>query len=379
MKKVLFMCLLIAFVGYGNTFAQKKAVIKFDKLENDFGTIKEEAGKVKCKFTFTNTGNDTLKLLSVKPGCGCTTVDWTKTGVLPKKTGTIDAEFDPTQRPGTFSKGITVTTNDPSQQVVTLTIKGNVIPKPKSFTDLYPVTIGNLRLKTSQFNFSNAKNTEIRCDTMKLYNSWNKPMNIGFKDLATYITAKAVPEVLKPGKEGLIIINYDVSKRNDFGYIYDRMLIQTNDSLQADKTLNISMNIVEDFSKLTPEQLANAPKIKFENSSYDFGTAKQGDKVEATFKFTNEGKSDLIIRKVKASCGCTATNPEKTVLKPGESSKIDATFNTAGKEGKQYKTITVTNSDPANSSVMLTLQGTVEKPATQPIPENNQNNIQPTH
>ncbi|MEI6122208.1 MAG: DUF1573 domain-containing protein [Bacteroidota bacterium] len=378
MKKVLFLSILIAFVCYGNTFGQKKAVLKFEKLENDFGTIKEEAGKVKCRFTFRNDGNDTLKILSVKPGCGCITSEWTKTGVLPKKTGYIDAEFDPTQRPGVFSKGITITSNDVAQSVVTLTIKGNVTPKPKAVTDLYPITIGNLRMVTSQFNFSNAKNTEVRSDTLKIYNSWNKPMNIGFKDLQTYMTAKAVPEVLKPSTAGLIIITYDVSKRNDYGYIYDRMLLQTNDSLQPDKNLNISMNIVEDFSKLTPQQLADAPKIKFESPSFDFGTAKQGDKVECTFTFTNEGKSDLTIRKVKASCGCTATNPEKTLLKPGESSKINATFNTAGKEGKQYKNITVTCNDPANSSVMLTIQGTVEKPAAT-TPDTNQNTTQPTH
>jgi hypothetical protein len=364
MKKYFFVSLIMALFASGTLMAQKKAVIKFDKIEHDYGTIKEEGGKVKCRFSFTNVGDDTLKIVSVKPGCGCTTAEWTKTPVLPKKTGFVDAEYDPKQRPGIFSKGITVTTNDPTQQVVNLTIKGDVIPKAKTYLDTYPVVIGNLRMESSQFNFGNAKNNEIRCDTLKIYNGWNAPLNIGFKDLATYITAKAVPSVLKPGKEGMIIVTYDVAKRNEYGYVYDRMLLTTNDSLQPDKTLNISMNVVEDFSNLTPEQLANAPKIKFDKTAFNFTTAKQGDKVECTYNFTNEGKSDLIIRKVKASCGCTATNPEKTTLKPGESSKINATFNTAGKEGKQYKTITVISNDPANSSTMLTIEGNVEKPAT---------------
>jgi uncharacterized cupredoxin-like copper-binding protein len=364
MKKYFYASLVLAFFTSGTLMAQKKAIIKFDKIEHDYGTIKEEGGKVKCRFSFTNVGDDTLKILSVKPGCGCTTADWTKTPVMPKKTGFVDAEYDPKQRPGIFSKGITVTTNDPTQQVINLVIKGDVVPKAKTYLDIYPVVIGNLRMESSQFNFGNAKNNEIRCDTLKIYNGWKAPLNIGFKDLATYITAKAEPTVLKPGKEGLIIVTYDVAKRNEFGYIYDRMLLTTNDSLQPEKTLNISMNIIEDFSKLTPDQLANAPKIKFDKTAFNFNTAKQGDKVECVYNFTNEGKSELIIRKVKASCGCTATNPEKTNLKPGESSKINATFNTAGKDGKQYKTITVICNDPANSSTMLTIEGTVEKPAT---------------
>ncbi len=362
MKKLFYASLMLAFFSSGTIMAQKKAIIKFDKIEHDFGTIKEEGGKVKCRFNFTNVGDDTLKLVSVKPGCGCTTAEWTKTPVLPKKSGFVDAEYDPKQRPGIFSKGITVTTNDPSQQVLNLTIKGDVTPKAKTYLDLYPVVIGNLRMESSQFNFGNAKNNEVRCDTLKIYNGWRLPITIGFKDLATYITAKAIPAELKPGKEGMIIITYDVAKRNEYGYLYDRMLLSTNDSLQPEKTLNISMNVVEDFSKLTPEQLENAPKIKFDKKAFNFTTAKQGDKVECTYSFTNEGKSDLVIRKVKASCGCTATNPEKTTLKPGESSNINATFNTAGKEGKQYKTITVICNDPANSSTMLTIEGNVEKP-----------------
>jgi hypothetical protein len=363
MKKYVFTSLIMAFLASGTLMAQKKAVIKFDKIEHDFGTIKEEGGKVKCKFIFTNMGNDTLKIVSVKPSCGCTTAEWTKTPVLPKMTGYVAAEYDPKQRPGIFSKGIAVVTNDPAQQNINLILKGDVLPKAKSYLDVYPVVVGHLRMESSQFNFGNVKNNEVRCDTLKIYNEWRFPLNLGFKDLPAYITAKAVPEILKAGKEGLIIINYDVAKRNEFGYIYDRMLLTSNDSLQAEKTLNISMNIIEDFSKLTPEQLANAPKIKFDKTSFNFNTAKQGDKVDCVFDFVNEGKSDLIIRKVKASCGCTATNPEKTTLKPGESSKINATFNTAGKEGKQYKSITVISNDPANSSTMLTIEGTVEKPA----------------
>ena len=211
MKKYFYTSLLLAFFATGTLVAQKKATIKFDKIEHDYGTIKEDGGKVKCKYTFTNVGDDTLKITGVKPGCGCTTAEWTKTPVMPKKTGFIEVEFDPKQRPGIFNKGITVTTNDPSQQAITLIVKGDVLPKAKTYLDLYPVVIGNLRMESSQFNFGNAKNYEIRSDTLKIYNGWRLPINIGFKDLAAYITAKAIPTELKPGKEGLVIITYDVS------------------------------------------------------------------------------------------------------------------------------------------------------------------------
>jgi hypothetical protein len=100
---------------------------------------------------------------------------------------------------------------------------------------------------------------------------------------------------------------------------------------------------------------ANAPIIKFEKESFDFGKIKQGDKVSYDFKFINTGKSPLIIKDAVASCGCTI--PEwhpKTPVLPGNGGVISVTFNSAGKSGLQDKQITITaNTNPAQSMVHL--------------------------
>ena len=294
---------------------KKRPQIKFDSKDYDYGKIKEEAGPATGKFYFTNTGNDTLRILNVKPGCGCTTSNYTKGPIKPGKRGEIEATYDPKNRPGPFSKSITVTTNDSAQQTIQLVIKGEVLPRPKTFVDNFPVKLGNLRFNSSQINFQNIFNTEKKSDTVKLYNEWKQPMSISFKEIPAWITLKAMPENLKPGKEGKIIVTYDATKRNDFGFLYDKFLVVTNDSIQPDKGFTITANISEDFSKLTPEQLAMAPVIKFDTTIYDFGTLKEGENATHSYVFTNNGKNDLVIRKTKASCGCTASSPEKSILK----------------------------------------------------------------
>jgi outer membrane protein OmpA-like peptidoglycan-associated protein len=362
MKKLVLILSLLMFVSANNIFAQKKRPqIKFDSKEFDYGKLKEEEGPKSGKFYFTNTGTDTLKIIGVKPGCGCTTANYTKTPIKPGKRGEIEATYDPKNRPGPFSKSITVTTNDSSQLSIQLVIKGEVLPKPKTFVDNFPVKLGNLRFNSSQVNFQNIFNTEIKSDTIKLYNEWKQPMTIGFKDFPSNITLKAIPESIKPGKEGKIIVTYDATKRNDFGFLYDKFMVVTNDSMQPEKGFTVTANVSEDFSKLTPEQLANAPVIKFDTIIYDFGTIKEGDKADYSYVFKNEGKNDLVIRKTKASCGCTASNPEKSTLKNGESSKINVSFNSSGKVGQQSKTITVTCNDPKKSTVILTIKGLVVK------------------
>jgi hypothetical protein len=94
-------------------------------------------------------------------------------------------------------------------------------------------------------------------------------------------------------------------------------------------------------------KIKTKPKVKeypltsivFEKEVYDYGTIKQGVKVEYDFKFTNTGKNDLIISDAYSSCGCTIPEYPKAPIKPGESSKIKVLFNSAGRSNKQDKTV----------------------------------------
>ena len=99
---------------------------------------------------------------------------------------------------------------------------------------------------------------------------------------------------------------------------------------------------------------ANAPVMKFEFDSHDFGKVKAGDKVTYEFKFTNTGPSPLIITSATATCGCTVPEWPKAPVQPGQGGVIKVTFDSANKEGLQDKQITVTaNTSPAQNVVHL--------------------------
>ena len=127
MKKcsLLFICLVFSLVAMS-----QKSVIKFDVKEHDFGKILEKDGKVTYVFNFTNKGNAPLVVNKVQASCGCTTPTWTKEPVEAGKKGAITVTYNTSGRPGSFTKTITVYSNDSVQQVV-LIIKGEVIPIPK--------------------------------------------------------------------------------------------------------------------------------------------------------------------------------------------------------------------------------------------------------
>lgn len=91
----------------------------------------------------------------------------------------------------------------------------------------------------------------------------------------------------------------------------------------------------------------SSSKILFAEEYHDFGKIPQGPQVEYSFKFTNKGKTPLVIEKVQPSCGCTgATTDGKNEYAKGESGEIKVTFNTQGRSGHQEKHIIVFTNDP---------------------------------
>lgn len=135
-------------------------------------------------------------------------------------------------------------------------------------------------------------------------------------------------------------------------------------------TVSCKENASSKVSETTTEVVATAsekegkePVMTFEEKEFDFGTIKEGDKVEHIFTFKNTGASDLVIADAKGSCGCTVPDYKKDPIKPGETSTMKVTFDSAGKPGPQQKTVTIA-ANTATGSELLTIKANVTaKPA----------------
>jgi hypothetical protein len=367
MKKRIFLSSILLVLFAFNANAQTKgASISWDKTTHNFDTFKEEDGKQTAKFVFKNTGNENLIITNVRSSCGCTAPEWTKEPVKPGKSGYVKATYDPKNRPGKFNKSVTVTINGTPRTSV-LRITGNVTPREKTIEDFYPKVYGELRLETSHIAFVKIKNTEKETESIGIVNMSDKPVTVDFSNVPDHIDIKAEPKTLqgkkegeKHGEKGKIMVDYNAKAKNDYGFVIDRVYLKINGEKNYKNRLSVSATIEEDFTHLTEEELAKAPVIEFDNTTHDFGNIEQKQKVTTKFEFKNTGKSDLVIRKIKASCGCTATKPEKDIIKPGESSFIKVTFSSGGRRGKQRKTITVIANDPKQPSTRLKIEGTVQ-------------------
>ena len=135
---------IFAFVVLG-AFAVKAQsangpVMTFPTTTIDYGKIEKGSDKVR-KFSFTNTGNEPLIIKSAKGSCGCTVPTYPQEPVMPGETKTIDVSYD-TNRPGAFTKTVTLTTNE-TPDTHTLTIKGEVLVPPVQ--ESVPVSNGGIK------------------------------------------------------------------------------------------------------------------------------------------------------------------------------------------------------------------------------------------
>jgi hypothetical protein len=104
---------------------------------------------------------------------------------------------------------------------------------------------------------------------------------------------------------------------------------------------------------------AEAPVMTFKDNIHNFGTLVDGEVVTYKFKFTNTGKSNLLISSATASCGCTVPSYPKTPIAPGEEGTIDVEFNSSGKVGAFDKNVTITSNTVPNQ-IYLVIRGEVK-------------------
>ena len=133
MKKILLfaVALVMALTVSAQEQAQvQKQIVEIAEKTYDFGTIKEEDGRVSHVFTLKNVTEGPLTIKNVRASCGCTTPAWSREPIAPEAEAQITVTYNASGRPGAFHKSVTVTLSNGTEDFTQgLFIKGKVTPK----------------------------------------------------------------------------------------------------------------------------------------------------------------------------------------------------------------------------------------------------------
>lgn len=170
---------------------------------------------------------------------------------------------------------------------------------------------GLVKMDKAYFHYKSITQNQKQSATINVLNNSKDTMELVFKNIPTYITLESEPIILLPQQEGIIKVSYDASKNIDkkgnikWGKDYKRIpvYVKGKEGIRNSRTDFITFRtfIDEDFSYLSKKERKNAPIIKFDTISFNFGKIPQGTVIIHDFVFENQGKDDLEIRYAK---GC---------------------------------------------------------------------------
>ena len=196
----------------------------------DAGTvIKGET--FKHEFTIENTGSAPLEILSVKPGCGCTTPEYDRK-IEPGKKGRISLAVNTTAFVGSIKKSTAVKTNDPDNASFDLfmkaTVKAMIEVQPSENQAFGIVRKGEKIERDYKLNSSEGtpfKVTEIQCTDNFLKHNLN---------------------MAPDGKSGVLTVT--VPEDHPLGVINAHLTLKTDHPKQPMVELNAYATVREDLA-----------------------------------------------------------------------------------------------------------------------------------
>lgn len=101
-------------------------------------------------------------------------------------------------------------------------------------------------------------------------------------------------------------------------------------------------------------------RLEWVETRHSVGEVNESDgRVEHVFVAVNTGDDDVVINRVRASCGCSTADYPRRPIAPGDTARVAVTFNPAGWAGGFTMFYTVlTGSEPQRTT--LRLEGTVK-------------------
>lgn len=212
-------------------YSQIEKSLQFIPDKVDFGTIREENGKVSRKVKAVNISPDSTCIVSARTSCGCSAAEYSEDMLAPGDTAEVIISYDPTNRPGKFQKTARFFTGK-ERIGNSIKLSGTVIPSKKNLDKAYPEKGGVLRLTALLLNVGEVSRTEARPLFVGLYNDSDAPLALAASTDADALEAGLTPDTIEPF--GIATLTLMLKGRNipsaDSEILYKAHLVNTSTS-----------------------------------------------------------------------------------------------------------------------------------------------------
>lgn len=308
---------------------------------------------VTAEFMLKNDGHKPLVINNVLKSCGCTEVDYPKTGIAAGESFVIKAVYDAKQM-GTFTKQVCLYTNADEEPFI-LSMRGKVVGSVVDFAGSYDEMLGVIKSDAQEVEFDDVNRGDRPVQRIHIFNPTDELLEPVVMHLPPYLHAFVSPSKVAPRHSAEISFVLDSKKLRDLGLNQTSVYLgeRPGDRIAPEKEIVVSAVLLPGFENMTPTKKALAPKIEMSATDLNLGSFNGKKKLKGEILITNKGKSELDIRSMQMFTMGLQVNLKKSKIQPGETVKMKVTAVAADlkKSRVRHPRILMITNDPDHAKV----------------------------
>lgn len=310
---------------------------------------------VTAEFVLKNDGHKPLVINNVLKSCGCTEVDYPKTGIAAGESFVIKAVYDAKQM-GTFTKQVCLYTNAGEDPFI-LSMRGKVVGSVVDFAGSYDEMLGVIKSDAQEVEFDDVNRGDRPVQRIHIFNPTDELLEPVVMHLPSYLHAFVSPSKVAPRHSAEISFVLDSKKLRDLGLNQTSVYLgeRPGDKIAPEKEIVVSAVLLPGFENMTPTKKALAPKIEMSATDLNLGSFNGKKKLKGEILITNKGKSELDIRSMQMFTMGLQVNLKKSKIQPGETVKMKVTAVAADlkKSRVRHPRILIITNDPDHAKVVV--------------------------
>lgn len=310
---------------------------------------------VTAEFVLKNDGRKPLVINNVLKSCGCTEVDYPKTGIAAGESFVIKAVYDAKQM-GSFTKQVCLYTNAGEDPFI-LSMRGKVVGSVVDFAGSYDEMLGVIKSDAQEVEFDDVNRGDRPVQRIHIFNPTDELLEPVVMHLPPYLHAFVSPSKVAPRHSAEISFVLDSKKLRDLGLNQTSVYLgeRPGDRIAPEKEIVVSAVLLPGFENMTPTKKALAPKIEMSATDLNLGSFKGKKKLKGEILITNKGKSELDIRSMQMFTMGLQVNLKKSKIQPGETVKMKVTAVAADlkKSRVRHPRILMITNDPDHAKVVV--------------------------
>lgn len=334
------------------SYAQPRAVFSTERQNMGVLLWKRYVG---TSFTVTNLGSQPLTITKVEPDCECSVVEWPTHPIAPGQSELIKVTYNARQL-GTFERAIGIITNEPSDSIHYVWLRGTVSTQMPLDTVRYANRIGHVRLDNEVLEFDDVNPNDKQQRVINLYNDGDEAVTPSLMHLPSYLTAAAIPQRLRPGEYGQLVVTLNGHELRQKGLTQTSVYLsqQPGDRVSNDNEISVSAILLPDFEAQPESLAANPPVLSISTQKLELEYPAPNKKVKGQVVITNTGRSPLKIQSLQVMHPCISAEISKATLKPGQSTKLKVTVDARFlKNSKSRRRILITTNDATHPKAFI--------------------------